>query len=350
MIPSKLRLLPLVLLAACLAGENTVMAQYVVSWGVCPGVSGFSTGVVAIAGQTLSNVSMIAAGDHYGLALRKDGKLVGWGADQYGQATGPAVVSSERTNGIAILARQAATNIMALSAGNGFSLALRRDGKVLGWGHTFEFIDQRGNYSPPRVVPACLTNVVAIASKYDHGLALRKDATVAVCWGIAEPPIGLSNIVAIAASEEGYNDLALTRDGMVMEWASRYNGVVKQCQGLSNVVAVAAGGGGPSQCYALKHDGTVATWNSYSEFATNIPGFENVAAIAAGGAGGEAYSSYCLALKQDGTLTIHSVANYQPIPVTVPEGLSNVVAIAAGPCYWLAVTTNWAVAEKFVRK
>jgi hypothetical protein len=195
-----------------------------------------------------------------------------------------------------------------------------------------------------------LTNVVAIASKYNHGLALKKDGTVAVCWGMANPPTGLSNIVAIAASEEGYNDLALTKDGTVMEWASGYDGAVQQCQGLSNVVAVASGGGGASQCYALKQDGTVTTWNSYSEVATNVPGFENVAAIAAGGAGGGLYSSYCLALKRDGTLAIYSVANYQPIPVTVPEGLSNVVAIAAGPTYWLAVTTNWAVAEKFLRK
>jgi hypothetical protein len=216
---------------------------------------------------------------------------------------------------------------------------------VLGWGAKLEAI----RYAMP-VPLSSLTDVVAIASRDRHALALKQDGTVALCWGRGVSPVGLSNIVAIAGSEEGYNDLALTKDGMVMEWASGYNAVVKQCQGLSNVVAVAAGGGGPSQCYALKQTGTVATWNSYSEVATNIPGFDNVAAIAAGGAGGGLYSSYCLALKRDGTLAIHSVANYQPFSLTVPEGLSNVVAIAAGPAYCLAVTTNWAVAKRFLQK
>jgi hypothetical protein len=36
-------------------------------------------------------------------------------------------------------------------------------------------------------------------------------------------------------------------------------------------------------------------------------------------------------------------------PVNIPAGLSNVVAIAAGETYRLAITTNAAVAERFRR-
>jgi len=314
---------------------------------------GPSTGVVSVAGQTLTNVSMVAAGSYHALALKNDGEIVGWGSDDNGEATGS--IHSQNTNRIAVLARQAATNIIALSAGNGFSLALRRDGTVLGWGATLKSLYMDKNYHQDnnnhRAQPvelSSLTNVVAIASRDWCGLALKQDGTAVSCWGPGIQPVGLSNVVAIAVSE--WDDLALSRDGTVVEW-NRAAGTVKQSQGLSNVVALASAGDGPGQCYALKQDGTVATWNSYNEVATNIVGFENVAAIAAGGAGGDAYSSYCLALKHDGTLVIHGVANYQPFfQVTVPEGLSNVVAIAAGPAYCLAITTNWAVAEKFLRK
>jgi len=335
-----------VLLAVWLVGQSTGFAQYVVSWGCCPGVVGLSTGVVAVAGETLTNVSMVAAGDYHALALKKDGTLVGWGDDRFGQATGPAIVSSERA--IAILPRQAATNIAAISAGMTFSLALRQDGTVLGWGAIPEPIICKGR----RATLASLTNVVAVSGRGRHALALKRDGTVVLCWGDAMPPVGLSNIAAIAASVDGMRDLALTRDGTVMGWSGWYGkpyGVAKPCPGLSNVVAIATGGGGPGQCYALKKDGTVATWNRYAEVATNIPGFENVVAIAAGGET-MPYSTFCLALKRDGTLAIHSEYNYQLVPVTLPEGLSNVVSIAVGSAYCLAVTTNWAVAEKYLHK
>ena len=65
----------------------------------------------------------------------------------------------------------------------------------------------------------------------------------------------------------------------------------------------------------------------------------NVIAVAAGG-------DMNLALKQDGTVVAWGgIGMSQP---KVPEGLSNVVAIAAGPDYCLAITTNRAVAEKFM--
>jgi len=344
MIISKAKLFSLVVLATWLVCEYAGFAQYVVGWGpnynLLTAYNYSASGLVAIGGQVLTNVSLIAAGNGHALAVRNDGTMVGWGNDNYGQATGPARINSDR-----ILNREAATNIIALSAGSGFSLALRRDGTVLGWGAAHE---GRINPLTKREPLSSLTNVVAINSKGAYALALKQDGTVVLCWGVAGVPAGLSNIVAIAASEWDVDALALKRDGTVVEWSNR-GGSISQSPGLSNVVAVASGGDNPGQSYALKQDGTVATWNYNSEVATNIPGFENVAAIAAGGGG--TYSSYCLALKRDGTLGMWGEWNKSPtFPATVPAGLSNVVAVAAGPLYCLAVTTNWAVAEKFLRK
>ena len=50
----------------------------------------------------------------------------------------------------------------------------------------------------------------------------------------------------------------------------------------------------------------------------------------------------------DGTVVYWGYSPYHRLDV--PEGLSNVVAIAAGHGYCLAITTNRAVAEKFMKK
>ena len=69
----------------------------------------------------------------------------------------------------------------------------------------------------------------------------------------------------------------------------------------------------------------------------------NIAAIAAG-------HGYSMALKQDGTIVTWGRMVNDLYPATVPDGLSNVVAIAAGDNFCLAITTNSAVAEKFRQK
>jgi hypothetical protein len=134
----------------------------------------------------LSNVVAIAAGGDHGLALKSDGTVVGWGRNDFGQASPPARLS----------------NVVAIAAGGSHSLALRRDGTVVAWGD---------NESGQAIPPAGLSNVVAIAAGGWHSLALRSDGTV-VGWGWdiagqATPPAGLSNVVAIAAG--GYYSLAL---------------------------------------------------------------------------------------------------------------------------------------------
>ena len=60
----------------------------------------------------------IAAGDDYSLALKADGTVVGWGANNTGQTNIPAGLS----------------NVVAIAAGCNHSLALKADGTVVGWG------------------------------------------------------------------------------------------------------------------------------------------------------------------------------------------------------------------------
>jgi hypothetical protein len=192
----------------------------------------------------------------------KDGTLVEWGGGEIQRAMPPL------------------SNVVCISAGFENNLALTSDGRVVSW---------------PQKLPFSLTNIVAIACthvEWGDNVVIRKDGTI-IKWnrgvGSAVSPVGLSNVIAVAAGGRGGEDLALRGDGTVIDLP--YNTADWHVHsGLSNVVAIAAGG---SQCMALKSDGTVAVW-------------------------GDRF----------------------PYRATVPEGLSNVVAIAAGEDFCLAIQTN----------
>jgi uncharacterized repeat protein (TIGR01451 family) len=92
-------------------------------------------------------------------------------------------------------------------------------------------------------VPAGLNDVVAIAAGLGHSLALKRDGTVVV-WGDSRlgqlrVPAGLNDVVAIAAG--GFHSLALKRDGTVVAWGGNAVGQLDVPAGLSNVTAIAAG-------------------------------------------------------------------------------------------------------------
>jgi Regulator of chromosome condensation (RCC1) repeat len=260
----------------------------------------------------LTNAAAIAAGNFFGLALRADGTIIGWGDNSYGESTASTGV----------------TNVVAISTGYSDSLALKADGTVVGWGD-----DSYGQTN----IPSGLTNVVAIAAGWFHGLALRADGTVAGWGGLGNNdygqgtvPPGLTNVVAIAAG--GLHSLALKADGTVVGWGDDSSSQTSVPAGVTNVVAIAAGG---YHSLALKADGTVVGWGNPSENQISIPhGLTNVVAIAAG-------KYFSLALKADGTVVAWG-QNTSGQTITLPAGLTNVVAIAAlgNQSYFLTVTNT----------
>jgi hypothetical protein len=242
--------------------------------------------------------------------------VVGWGYNLFGQAAPPPDLS----------------NVVAIAAGGLHSLGLKSDGTVVGWG-----CNDYGQATPS----PNLSNAVAIAASWYGSLALRSDGTV-VGWGDETPPAGLSGIVAIAAS----GSLALRSDGTVVGWGDNAFGETNTPEGLSSVVQIAAG---LVHRLALKSDGTVVGWGyNGSGEATPPPNLSNVVAIAAG-------CGHSLALIGDGTVfgwgyNGSGEATGEPStnspwaaagPVTIAgKPLSNVVAIAAGCSYSLALKND----------
>jgi hypothetical protein len=295
---------------------------YVLAWG------GDSHGA-AFVPFGLSNVVAVAAGAGTSLALRSDGTIVAWGGNYGDQRynTPPPL-----SNVVAIAAGGAAIFDSLVS----HSLALRADGTVVLWGQAWD--GQSLCWCIPLTwVPDGLANVVGVAAGYRHSVALRSDGTVAAWvspeYGMSNSvieavPADLTNAVAVAAGDS--YSLALRDDGTVVAWGSANFGETNIPAGLSNVVAVAAG---TSHCLALRADGTVVAWGKYYTYTTNLEvtvpsGLRNVVAISAG-------SNHSLALRADGTVLEWGV-NWVDA-TNVPYGLTNAIAIAAGSDHGLAI-------------
>jgi alpha-tubulin suppressor-like RCC1 family protein len=298
-----------------------------------------ATGVVTIANQVLGNAVAVAAGSSHGLALRADGTVVGWGGNLSGEATGSSTPYPSVTNGVVSLGGRVVTNVTAIAAGQYHSLALRNDGKVAAWG---------ANESGQSSVPEDLNDVIAIAAGGNHSLALKRDTTVVAWGLQNTPPTALSNVLAIATCGEAYAPgLALVNNGAVVEWtAGAVSGRVRSV--VSNAVAIAAGrdhclallrdgtvfgwgfnGGGGAT-------GIPTTNGSYTASGRVTIGGQpitNVVAIAAG-------NDYSLALEKGGTVVAWGRWDNGLHPAVAPAELSNVVAIAAGGNSCLAITTN----------
>ena len=102
----------------------------------------------------LNDVVAISAREMHCLALKQNGTVAGWGADNFGATSIPNHL----------------TNVVAIATGSRHSLALKNDGTVITWG-----------YNPRHAldVPAGLSNVVAIAAGNDFSLAITTNCAVA---------------------------------------------------------------------------------------------------------------------------------------------------------------------------
>jgi alpha-tubulin suppressor-like RCC1 family protein len=294
-------------------GANTsVVAQLtlgpVATWGAIGQVA--SVALWPPAG--LSNVIAVAAGSSYSLALRGDGTVLQWGANN-SVANVPANLSG----------------IVGIAAGLNHALALRSNGTLVAWG-----LGSSGQTN----VPAGLSNVVAVTAGNVHSAALRSDGTVVV-WGgdtrnlQTNIPPGLMKVKAIDAGSS--QTLALREDGKVVSWGG--TSTVPIPAGLNGVMGVAASLSS-SGVYdlVLFTNGTVVAWGDLGA-PTNMPaGLSGVTAVDAGGL--EQTVNFAMALRSNGTVVAWGSANGGV--TNVPTAVSNAVAIAAGASHAVALLND----------
>jgi len=107
----------------------------------------------------LTNIDRIASGVGHFLVLKSDGSVVAWGNNFYGQTNVPPGLS----------------NVVSIAAGTAHSLAVKNDGTVIAWGagtNVAPLIDPRKGQS---IVPDGLSNVVAAAGGRTFSLAIQSD-------------------------------------------------------------------------------------------------------------------------------------------------------------------------------
>ncbi|MCL2149493.1 MAG: hypothetical protein FWH51_00975 [Dehalococcoidia bacterium] len=363
--------------------------------------------VSAAPGDTYA-VPMVSAGGSHTVALHNDGTVWAWGSNEYGQLGNNSTAGSLTParvvgpGGVGFLA-----DIIAVSAGDAHTVALKDDGTVWAWGANNH--GQLGNNSTadsltpvqvvdPDDITGFLADIAAISAGGLYTVALKADGTVWT-WGansdgqlgndssadswipdqVREPWGGVNYLTEIIAISAGYaHTIVLKEDGTVWAWGQNYYGQLgdgtttssstpvqvinpMDVTGfLTDIVAVSAG---YYHTVALKADGTVWAWgyNFYGQLGDStdahryspiqVPGLLEVAAISAGYA-------HTVALKADGTVWAwglnsagqlgndSSTDSWIPDQVREPWGgvnyLTDIIAISAGGYHAIALKSDGA--------
>ncbi len=252
----------------------------------------------------LTDVMAIAAGGDASVALKNDGTVVAWGATTYGQTTVPDGLS----------------DVVAIAAGNFHVLALKSDGTVVAWGD---------NSSGQTTVPAEATDIVEISAGREFSVARKSDGTL-VTWGSESFNLtALPNDVApFSAIEMGsYHGLALNAAGKIYTWGYNGDGQRLLPVDLGPVFAASAS---RSNTGALRnaslHHGPEITSQSATRQTFSAIGQTLSLSVEATGSGALSYQWY----RNGQAIPLATAADYLKTGTTLPD---------AG-VYWAAVTDD----------
>ncbi|MGA3207059.1 MAG: hypothetical protein ABSE05_04450 [Syntrophales bacterium] len=243
----------------------------------------------------LSGMTAISAGNNFTVAVKNDGTVWAWGSNSNGQLGNATTIDSNTP--VPVSGTSGLSNVIGVAAGYNHTVALTNSsgGTVWAWGGNSNGQLGNGNYGPGTdsnipVQVGGLANIMAIAAGNAFTVALRNDPPSSSVWAWGSNNIGqlgngaLADVYtpgqvsgmygtgAIGIAAGDYHTVAMMIDGTVWAWGSNSNGQLGngtttgsvtpvQVSGMSGVEAVAAG---YSDAVALKIDSTVWAWGSNS--------------------------------------------------------------------------------------
>ena len=291
----------------------------------------------------------LIAGFEQSAFLKEDGTLWSWGSNEYNSlGFGPSNTSSSGVNILEPFAAQRTPEFTKASIGKQHGLGVDSDGKIYSWGYNSD-------------------------GKLGHGSTNTADS-------LNEPTVisGLSSVVIVDAFTAEYSSVAVDDSGEVWSWgANNYSQLGRDTSGADSATparvelspgvylnGVEAVSGSSRLVAALKTNGEVWTWG-YSDYLglgnlsshQLVPQQVSITAVDAIAVGKYYSEPHTLALKSDGSVwgwgdnDLGQLGNgntgfaYTPVRVQQEGGgyLSNVVAIAAGDQYSLALKSDGTV-------
>lgn len=248
----------------------------------------------------ISGVKAVAAGEYYTLALKEDGTVWKWGYSDYYSLTIMDYEYGEITCSLKPVQFEI-SGVKALAAGEYYTLALKEDGTVWGWGNNSEgqlgSSAEKGINKTPLQIEG-ISDVKAVFAGDSHVGVIKEDGTVWT-WGenfhgqlgngtredSSKPvEVEISGVKEIAVG--GLHTIALKEDGTVWAWGNNAAGQFGNGTTQNSSIPVKADisevkeiNAGYIHSAALKKDGTVWAWgesrvvqiNDMQSYKSNIP-------------------------------------------------------------------------------
>ncbi len=368
------------------------LTSLTLQWGRGPGF----TNKFPLPLNGLNEVVTISSSWGHGLALTRDGQVLAWGANGYGQLGNGSTTDSPNPVTLTGVADAVGNSTVAIATGRNHSLALLSNGLLRAWGRNNS--GQLGNGStvdsPTPVTVSGLTgHIAAIAVGEQHNLALMEDGTV-WAWGANESgqlgnnstvnssvPVQVSVLGSSVLNNETkvsgitaglWHNLALLPDGKVFAWGRGDSGQLgnnSYSNSLVPVLLTAIAGvtrvsAGATHSLALLNNGGVRAWGNNGAGQAGITaGFSSTPAAVSVSVSSPVVGIYAgylhsLALQADGKVwawgwneqgqlgaastdicQVNGSSNSCSRTPLQVDGLSNVRALAAGYQHSLALAS-----------
>jgi alpha-tubulin suppressor-like RCC1 family protein len=213
----------------------------------------------------LTDVQQVACGYQHSYALKKDGTVIGWGANSYQQLDTPVGL----------------TDVTQIACGFGHTYARLANGSIVGWGW-----NTAGQIS----TPTNLGSVIQMSLGNQHSVALKADGSLRA-WGRSDNgelqiPAGLNNCTQVASG--AHHSYALKQDGSLVGWGLNDYLQTQTPQSLPSTSQVACG---YHFTCALLTDHSVRAWGRSDLGQGSVPTDLRASKLACG-----AYHAYAIRL------------------------------------------------------